>query len=172
MRNTRTAVAIKKEALLTLIVLIGLAVAAPIFFKQQLITGTIVNATLIIGASLLGARDGLLIGLIPSSVALATGLLSPALAPMIPFIIVGNAVLVIAFSYLKNVNFWLGLVVGALLKFVFLCGMSSIIVGLLINKQLAPTVAQMMNWPQLATAIAGGIVAFGALRLLNPQPKT
>jgi hypothetical protein len=172
MRNNQAAITIKKEALLTLIVLIGLAVAAPIFFKQQLITGTIVNATLIIGASLLGARDGLLIGLIPSSVALATGLLSPALAPMIPFIIVGNAILVLAFSYLKNVNFWLGLVVGALLKFVFLYGMSSIIVGLLINKQLAPTVAQMMSWPQLATAIAGGIVAFGALKLLNPQPRT
>jgi riboflavin transporter len=171
MRNTRAAITIKKEALLTLVVLIGLAVAAPIFFKQQLITGTIVNAALIIGVSMLGARDGLLIGLIPSSVALATGLLSPALAPMIPFIIVGNAILVLAFSYLKNINFWLGVIVGGVLKFAFLYGMSSIIVGLLINKQLAPTVAQMMSWPQLVTATAGGIVAFGTLKLLNPQPK-
>ena len=162
--------AIKKEALLTLAVLIGIAIAAPLLFKQQLITGTIVNATLIIGVSLLGARDGLLIGLLPSSVALATGLLSPALAPLIPFIIIGNAILVLTFSYLSRINYWVGVIVGSLLKFGFLYGTSTVVIGLLINKQVAPAVAQMLSWPQLVTALAGGILAFGLVKLVRKFP--
>jgi hypothetical protein len=59
MRNNLNALAIKKESLLTLVLLIGMAVLAPLLFKQQLITGTIVNAALIVGVSLLGVRDGL-----------------------------------------------------------------------------------------------------------------
>ena len=164
--------AIKKEALLTLAVLIGIAIAAPLLFKQQLITGTIVNATLIIGVSLLGARDGLLIGLLPSSVALATGLLSPALAPLIPFIIIGNAILVLTFSYLSRINYWVGVIVGSLLKFGFLYGTSTVVIGLLINKQVAPAVAQTLSWPQLVTALAGGILAFGLVKLVRKFPAT
>jgi hypothetical protein len=167
MKNSSNALAWKKEAVLTLAVLTAIAIAAPLLFKQQLVTGSIVNATLILGVSLLGARDGLLIGLLPSSVALATGLLSPALAPMIPFIIVGNAILVLAFAYLGKLNFWAGAAVGSLLKFAFLYGTSSIVIGLLINKQIAPAVAQMLSWPQLVTALAGSILAFGALRILK-----
>jgi hypothetical protein len=172
MRNNWNVLAIKKEALLTLAVLIGVAVGAPLLFRQQLITGTIVNATLIIGAAWLGTRDGLLIGLVPSSMALAVGLLSPALAPMIPFIILGNALLVLTFAYLKKFNFWAGIIVGSLLKFGFLYGTSTVMIGLLVNKQIAPAVAQMMSWPQLVTALAGGLVAFGFLRLFKKERLT
>ena len=89
--NTK-ALVIKKEAVLTLVLLIGIAMAAPVLFKQQYITGPIVNATLIIGVVLLGGRDALLVGLLPSTIALGAGIISPVLAPMIPFIIVGNAI--------------------------------------------------------------------------------
>lgn len=165
MRNNVNALALKKEALLVVALLIGAAIVAPLLFKQQLIAGTIVNATLIIGVSLLGAREGLIIGLIPSSFALATGLLPPVLAPMIPFIIVGNAILVLTFAYLSKFNYWAGVLVGGVLKFAFLYGISSVVSGLLVNKQVAPIVAQMMSWPQLVTAIAGGILAFGIIKL-------
>jgi hypothetical protein len=167
MKNNTATLTIRKEAILTLSVLIGIAVAAPLLIKQQLITGTIVNATLIIGAVWLGARDGLLIGLIPSSAALATGLLSPALAPMVPFIIVGNAILILTFSYLKNLNYWAAVVASSMLKFAFLYGTSTIVIGLLIDKQVSPIVANMMSWPQLVTALAGGIVAFGTIKVLR-----
>ena len=169
MKNNLKTLTVKKEALATLAVLLVIAAAAPFLFKQQLITGTIVNATLIVGISLLGARDGLLIGILPSSFALATGLLSPALAPMIPFIIIGNAILILCFAYLKGLNFWAGAIIGSLLKFAFLYGTSTIVVGLLINKQVAPAVAQMMSWPQLATALAGSILAFGVLKALKRE---
>ena len=167
MNNQSKTLTLKKEALLTLAVLLAAAIAAPIFFKQQLITGTIVNATLILAVSLLGARDGLIVGLLPSSVALATGLLSPLLAPMIPFIILGNSILVLAFAYLSKLNFWAGALVGSLLKFAFLYGTSTVVIGLLINKQVAPAVSQMLSWPQLITALAGSIAAFAILKGLK-----
>jgi hypothetical protein len=165
MRERLSVLTLKRESVLTILVLIAVAVAAPIFIKQQLIAGTIVNAALIIATVVLNTRDGLLVGLLPSSIALATGLLSPVLAPMIPFIIVGNALLVLTFAYFKKLNFWVGVAAGALLKFAFLYGTSAVVVGLLINKQVAPAVAQMMSWPQLFTALAGGLVAFGYLKL-------
>ena len=165
MRERLSVLTIRRETALTLLVLIAIAVAAPIFIKQQLITGTIVNAALIIGTVVLSTRDGLLIGLLPSSIALAAGLLSPVLAPMIPFIIVGNAILVLTFAYFKKLNFWAGVAVAALLKFTFLYGISSVVIGLLVNKTVAPMVVQMMSWPQLFTALAGGLLAFGYLKL-------
>jgi hypothetical protein len=167
MKNNLKTLVINKEAILTLALLIAVAVAAPVVFKQQLIAGTIVNATLIIGVSLLGARDALLIGLIPSSVALATGLLAPVMAPVIPFIILGNSILVLSFAYLNKLNYWAGIVAGSLLKFALLFGTSTMVIGLLINKQVAPAVAQMLSWPQLVTALTGGLLAFGVLKLLK-----
>ncbi|HCP60545.1 MAG TPA: iron hydrogenase, partial [Dehalococcoidia bacterium] len=88
--NTRVeTLTITREAVITFVVLLGIATVAPLS-GSQFITGPIVNATLLIAVALLGMRDGILIGLIPSTIALATGLLPAVLAPMIPFIIVGN----------------------------------------------------------------------------------
>ena len=52
------------------------------------------NAVLIIAAVLLSPFEAVLIGLVPSAVALSSGLLPLALAPMVPFIMIGNAILV------------------------------------------------------------------------------
>ncbi len=169
MRNNLNAISIKKEQILMLAILIAVAVAAPLLFRQQLVTGTIVNATLIIGVSLLGIRDGLLIGLIPSSFALATGLLPSFMAPMIPFIIIGNAVLVLTFAYLNRFNYWLGIAAGSILKAAFLYGAGILVTSLIMNQQLTSAVAQMMGWTQLFTAVAGGVVAFGIVKILKNQ---
>jgi riboflavin transporter len=165
MKNRSGVLPVRKEAMLPLIILIGIAMLAPILFKQQLITGTIVNATLIIGVCLLGVREGIIICLVPSSMALAVGLLSPMLAPMVPFIIIGNVLLLLSFAYLKKYNFWIGIFTGSLVKFIFLYGTSSLVAGLWLNKAIVPAVAQMLSWPQLVTALAGGVVAFGVVKL-------
>jgi hypothetical protein len=168
--NIRT-LAIRKEPVLTLALLTGIALAAPVIFKQQYITGPIVNATLILGAALLGGRDALLIGLVPSTLALGAGIISPALAPMIPFIILGNAILVLTFAYLSRVNYWLGVVAGSLLKFIFLYATSTVVIRLLMNEQAALAVTRTMNWPQLFTALAGGVLAFAILKIVRGKNK-
>ncbi len=166
----KNALAIKKEALLVLVILVGIAMAAPVLFKQQYITGTIVNATLILGAVILGSKDAILIGLLPSTMAISAGIISPVLAPMIPFIIVGNTILILTFCYLSKINYWLGAVAGSVLKFGFLYATSTIVIGLLLNTQVAPVVAQAMSWPQLFTALAGSILAFGILKVMRKRP--
>lgn len=160
---------IKKEkvfALTTFVVLVGVATLAPLI-KQQAITGSIVNATLLISTVLLGIPGAILVGLFPSLIALSVGLLPPVLAPMIPFIMAGNAILVVTFGYLRKKNYWLGIISASILKFLFLFGTSFIVVNLILKKEIASKVAQMMSWPQLATALAGGFIAYLFLKSIK-----
>ena len=163
--------AIKKEKIFVLIrfaVLLAIAIIAP-FFGQQAITGSIVNATLFIATALFGVQAGILIGLIPASAALFVGLLPLALAPMIPFIITANIILVIVFGRLKEKNYWLAVVTASLLKFVFLFSVGSIIVNLFLKGEVAPKAAMMMSWPQLFTALSGGIIAYLFLKSVKKK---
>lgn len=154
--------ALKKENILILIqfvVLVGVATVAPLF-KQQIITGSIVNATLFIAAMSLGIRGAILVGIVPSLISLSVGLLPLALAPMVPFIIASNAILIFVFNYLHNKNYWLRIISAGFLKFIFLFGTSTIIIDLFLKKEIAHSIARMMSWPQLLTALLGGLLAY------------
>jgi len=149
---------------ITFVLLLGVATIAPLFHFQPL-TGRIVNATLFIAATLLGVQNAIFIGLLPSTIALSAGLLPPVLAPMVPFIILGNTILIVAFNYLRKKNYWLGVISASVLKFLFLFGASSIVINLLLKREVATKVAVMMSWPQLATALTGGIIAYLFLKV-------
>ena len=169
--NQTKILALKKENMITLVqfaILMGTAMLAPLF-HQQAITGSIVNATLFISVVLLGPQSAVLIGLIPSLIALPIGLLSPVLAPMIPFIVMGNTILIMTFNYLKDRSFWLGVILASILKFVFLLGTSSIIVNLVLRKEVASKIAMMMGWPQLFTALAGGLISYFFLKSIKTK---
>jgi hypothetical protein len=153
---------------------LGLAIVAiflPFFIHLQWITGPVVNAVLILAVFLLGIRSALFIALIPSVIALSSGLLPTPLAPMVPFIMLGNAVLVICVDWFarnyqnKVKGYWAGVSMGALLKFALLFYASDVVIGLLAKQELAVKVAQMMSWPQFVTAVAGGVLAWGFLRM-------
>lgn len=139
--------------------LLSVAMVVPLF-HQQIITGPIVNATLFVATAVLGVSGGILVGLIPSVVALSAGLLPPVLAPMVPFIMISNTILVLTFHRLKERNYWMGMILGSILKFIFLYSTSSIVINLLLKKEVATQVSLMMNWPQLLTALAGGCLAY------------
>lgn len=147
-------------------VLIGIATTAPLFHYQP-VTGPIVNATLFIAAATLGSQTAILVGLIPSIIALSAGLLPPVVAPMIPFIMLSNAILIMTYTYLAKQNYWLNITIASTLKFLFLFTTSSVVINLLLQKEVAETVALMMSWPQLLTALAGGVIAFPIIRLLK-----
>lgn len=160
---------IKKEQVFTLtqfVTLIAVSVLAPLFLHQA-ITGPIVNAVLFISVVILGPQNAVLIGLLPSLIALSIGLLPPVLAPMIPFIMVSNTLLILVFSYLRKRNYWLGITSASILKFVFLFSTSSIVIDLLLKKEIAPKVAMMMSWPQFLTALGGGIIAYFFLKAIK-----
>ena len=161
MPETKTLETSKKTALIVVqfVLFIAIVIVAPLI-KQQLIVGPIVNATLFISAATLGTASAIMIGLIPSVISISVGLLPAVLAPVIPFIMISNAIMVSVFSILKKRNFFLGVVAAGLLKYLFLYATSSVVISLLLKKEVASSVAQMMSWPQLVTALIGGLIAF------------
>ena len=132
--------------------------------KQQLIVGPIVNATLFISAATLGTAGAIMVGLVPSVISISVGLLPAILAPVIPFIMISNALLVSVFAIFRKRNFFLGIVAASVVKYLFLYATSSMVISLLLKKEVASSVAQMMSWPQLVTALAGGVLAWVSLR--------
>lgn len=166
MNNERT-LTINKVNVITstkFIALIGIATVVPLF-HQQIITGPIVNATLFIATIILGTQFGIMVGLIPSVIALSLGTLPAPLAPMVPYIMLSNTILILTFGYFKNKNYWLAVGIASFLKFMFLFLASSVVINLLMKKELVESMATMMSWPQLLTALAGGILASLFLRM-------
>ena len=158
------------------LILLTLATAAPLVgLHSQWLTGPIVNMALILAVYLLGIRGALLIGILPSTIALGSGLLPAILSPMIPFIIISNTLLIliidyfIKFTYKRKLikKYSLGLFFAASIKYLFLFITSDIVISLLFKQSIATKVSQLMSWPQFFTAIIGGILAWGALKFLK-----
>jgi len=146
-----------------------LAIALPFFIHQQLITGPIINAILILSVLLLGVRAAVLIALLPSLIALSSGLLPASLAPAVPFIMLSNIILILVVDGIyrfqpRETYYWKGLCLGAGFKALFLFLSTSLIAQLLINQQLMDAVIKMMGWAQLATVLAGGLLAWLILK--------
>jgi hypothetical protein len=72
---------------------------------------------------------------------------------MIPFIALGNAVLVIIYGLTRKRNKYISVIAASIVKFLLL----SIAVRFVVD--VPPKIAQMMQVPQLITAIAGGAIA-------------
>ncbi len=152
------------------LVLLSAAIFAPLA-HSQIITGSIVNATLFIAAATLGLEGAIMIGILPSFFALLAGTLLLPLAPLIPFIILSNAVLIITFVYLKKANYWLKMIAAASFKFIFLSVISLAVIKLLFSGKIALAAATMLSWPQLLTALIGGILAYAVLQGRNKLLK-
>lgn len=147
---------------------VAIAIIAP-YFGNQLITGSIVNALLFISASVLGLEAAFLLCLIPSLISIYTGLLPLVLAPIIPFIMTGNAILVLIFYRRRtsaNGRFWSSAILAAFVKFAFIFATGMILVNSVLHG-IAKSVLLMISWPQLATAIAGACIAFLFLKIIK-----
>lgn len=152
--------------LVKIFLLLSIAILAPLL-RQQFIVGPLVNAIFFISVFLLERHNAILIGLIPSVAALSTGLLPPALAPMIPFIMTSNTILILNFAHLKEKNYWLAVISASFLKFIFLLSTSSLVINLVVKKEIASKISLMMSWPQLFTALAGGLIAYIFLKSIK-----
>lgn len=153
-----------KSVALALLLLFAISYL-PFFIHNQWFVGPMVNALLVIILFVSGLRTAVLASLAPSLMALLGGLLPAALTPVIPFIMIANIIFILTIDTLARgqVNsrkYWAGILLGASLKFVFLYFSTSLIIGLLLNNNLAPVVSRMMSWPQLVTALLGGGVAY------------
>jgi hypothetical protein len=138
--------------------LLAIAVFAPVF-HNQIITGSLVNASLFLAAATLGLEGAILIGLLPSAFALLFGTLPMVLTPIIPFIILSNILLILFVVSFKEYHKGLVFLGAAVMKFLFLFLVSSWAISLLFKGNLAHTASIMFSWPQLLTALIGGTIA-------------
>jgi hypothetical protein len=145
---------ISRTAILFALTLVIQMIGLPQFF-----TGPLVNAFLLLATLTVGVSSGIVIGLFTPWIAFSRGILPAPLGPMIPFIMMGNAVLVIVFYLItmkkkENIGFSvLGIVAGSIAKYLILSQSVALIVS------VPPPVAKAMQVPQLLTALAGGVIA-------------
>jgi riboflavin transporter len=156
--------------------LLGLSLTAtflPFIIHVQWVTGPLVNALLILILFVVGIRSALVMCFVPSLMALAGGLLPFALAPVIPFIMLGNVIFILSVDYFyksakKEINgYWAGVFVGGALKYLFILFNANLMVIYFMHNQLGVAVARLVSWPQFATAVAGGAIAWVILKWLK-----
>ena len=105
-----------------LALLISLALVIQIVGLPQPITGPLINMLLFLTVTILGWIAGVILGCLTPLAALIRGQLPAVLAPLVPFIAVANAILVLIYSLvyykiLKNINLisWLKIIVAIVL---------------------------------------------------------
>lgn len=152
--------------------LLAVAIAFQIFGKfipyNNFIVGPIVNAVLIIATATAGMWSGAAISVIAPLVSALTNkaVIAPIILAFSPFIIIGNLIIVIAFHLLRKKNKLAGVGAGAILKFGFLFTAILIFTNVVDMKpQVAATLTNLFSWPQLITAVAGGVIALIILKL-------
>lgn len=148
------------------LLILSLILFAPLI-NNQFVTGTIVNASLLISVMLFGFSGAVVLCFVPSIISIFVGLLPWVMAPMVPFIIMGNILLILVFDLLRKKNFFFGLIPAALLKFSFLFLVSNYLIHFFIKPVVASKIAAMMSWPQLVTALMGGIIAYSIIAGYN-----
>ncbi len=142
-------------------ILLALTLAFQLLGLPQPVTGPAINAMLILSALLVGPAAGVIIGSLTPVIAWQRGILAAPLGPMIPFIALGNMVLVLLFFYLRRRQPYLALIAAAFAKFAVLATAVRVFVT------VPPPVAAAMGVPQLITALAGGAIALIAHRALE-----
>lgn len=155
----------------TLIATVILVIIPAIFAhtpQNQFIVGPIVNAVLFWIVLRVGVTNALFIAVIPSLIALFRGMLPPTAALVIPFIILGNCAMILAFAFVgtwhrhvqeQSAALFLRVILASVIKtlIIFLPA------WLLLN--LSSSVLFMMSWPQLVTAIVGGAIVIGIIKI-------
>jgi hypothetical protein len=138
-------------------VMLSLLMVIQYFRLPQLFTGTMVNALLLTSLIVINPYGALMIAFISPWLAFMFGILPQPLLPLIPFIMLGNSLYVLIFwLFFKKNNKPLsvisGIALASIVKFLTLSSAVRII------GNLAPKIAQMMIFPQLITAVCGGIL--------------
>ncbi len=150
--------------LVRMALLLAITLAVQVLRLPTPVTGPLVNMMLILSAAVVGTAGGVLIGLLTPWVALLLGILPPALAPAVPFIMAGNAFYCLFFGLL-NRRFkgsdLVGVGAGSLIKFGLIAAPATYLL------RLPPPLVQVLLAPQLINALIGGVAALLLIRPLR-----
>jgi hypothetical protein len=152
-----------------LVFLVAMTLAVELIGLPQPVTGPFVNLMLVLTTLILNAYAGIILGFVTPLLALLRGQLPALLVPFVPFIMLGNAGLVLGVALLTRHSSstrpplgwrpWAGVTAGALLKFAWLFLSARHLVPLLFARPLPQALVAMMTFPQLITALSGGFLA-------------
>jgi hypothetical protein len=146
----------------------------------QFITGTLVNALLILTVEYIGLPQAIGIGMITPIGGSLSGILPLPLLIMVPFISLANALLVSIYKTFSRINNVLALILAAFAKFAMLYAVVTIffvrpltilIAGHPQTAVISQAIVNMMRWPQLFTALTGGILALTISAFINRTEK-
>lgn len=162
-----------------LIALLIVLQAATATLGNSLITGSIVNMLLVISVMTCGLGTGLSVAIVSPVLAKFFGI-GPLWA-LIPFISIGNIVLILVWHFIGNgniknqyVTYIIALVTASISKFLILyIGIVLIAIPLLLNlpDKQAMIISNMFSIPQLFTALIGGAIATVMLPTLKKAVK-
>ena len=166
MDNKQRILWITRTAIFIALLIVLQAATAPL--GNPLITGSIVNLLLITSVMTCGLSSGLTVAVVSPVVAKFLGI-GPLWA-LIPFIAVGNIVLVFLWHFIGNRNiggkkyiaYIVALIVAAVAKFLVLyIGIVKIAVPIFwgLPEPQAAVISNMFSIPQLITALVGGALA-------------
>ena len=140
---------------------------------NQFVTGSVVNLILIVSLLTCGLSTGLTVAIISPICAFLVGV-GPAFLPIVPFIALGNAVLILVWFLLGLLNrsddpsirhkaiYYLIAIVAAVIKFLTLyTGIVKIAIPyiLSLNEKQSAMLTLSFSYPQIVTAIIGGALA-------------
>ncbi|MBR5272245.1 MAG: ECF transporter S component [Clostridia bacterium] len=132
----------------------------------QFVIGSCVNAVLAVAVLFSGLWSGVTVAVISPFLAFFLGI-GPQLIAVVPAIAVGNVIYVLILHFLcgkRNLPIWrqgIGLFSAAACKFLalYLIVAQLLCRVLTLSEKQVATFTAMFSWPQLVTALIGGVVA-------------
>ena len=155
---------IKARTLTRSALILALAIAVQSVKMPQFVTGPVINALLFFAAATIGPVSAVLIGLLTPVIAFAFGIMP--LAPAIPVIMLGNAVLGLVFGFFIQKPY-AGVALAAVAKYGVMWLGVYYLLPLLLKINLPPKIVATLTTPQLFTALGGGVLALIILETLH-----
>jgi len=179
MKNKRTLYIVQTAVMLALLLAVQFFTRA----FSTFVTGSLVNLILLVSVFMIGLGGGLTIALISNFCAFLMGV-GPAFIQIVPFVAVGNAILVVIAWLVRNyiaqrdikkkAVATAGLVVASIAKMLFLwIGLVIIILPLIPGLKPAQIsiIGSAFTWPQLVTALTGSVLALIIVPILKRAIK-
>ncbi|KXG77710.1 hypothetical protein AN618_09080 [Fervidicola ferrireducens] len=142
-------------------ILLGITLIVQYMKMPQLLTGSLVNAMLIIAGGTVGTLSGITIGLLTPVIAFLVGILK--FPPMVPFIMAGNALYVYLYSTQRNAI--LRIALPSLAKYAWL-SVSVLYILKGFGIKVPPPVVKTFTLPQLITALIGAAIGIAVTSVL------
>lgn len=143
----------------------------------QFFTGPIVNLSLYMAVYTVNPLSGVFVGISTPVVAIMIGIIPSILAPMVPFIMLGNSALSLTFGLLMKRNKIVAIILASTVKFLLLAISARIILPFALELlkidipqgKIAALIA-IFTLPQLLTALAGGFLALAIMKVIRIKP--